>query len=304
MDRSGSTTVVYAALAGNLAIALTKLASSFYTGSSAMLTEAIHSFVDTLDQGLLLYGINRAARPPSETHPFGHGLELYFWSFVVALLIFTLGGVFAIYEGVEKIRHPEQIGSAWVNFAVIGISMLFEGYSFSLARREMRRRHAGMTMWTALRRSKDPSTFTVILEDGAALTGLLIAVVGVGVSTWLDEPRADGIASVTIGALLIAVALVLVRETRSLLTGESASSLLLQQVRGILEADERVMHVADLRSLQLGTDCALLAVVLTLRPGLPAAHGQSAIAELRRSIRARLPAISYLYLEQGEPDLR
>jgi hypothetical protein len=192
MKRDGSTTVVYAALGGNLAIAVTKFGAALYTGSSAMFTEALHSLVDTVDQGLLLYGMHRARRPPDEAHPFGYGLELYFWSFVVALLIFSLGGAFAIYEGVEKIRHPESIRNAWVNFTVLGLAVLFEGYSFGVAWREMRRRHADVGMWSALRRSKDPSTFTLILEDGAALTGLGLAAIGVAVSVGFDEPCADG----------------------------------------------------------------------------------------------------------------
>jgi hypothetical protein len=181
-----------------------------------MFTEALHSLVDTVDQGLLLYGMHRAKRPPDEAHPFGYGLELYFWSFVVALLIFSLGGAFAIYEGVEKIRHPERIRDAWVNFTVLGLAVVFEGYSFGVAWREMRRRHADVGMWSALRRSKDPSTFTVILEDGAALIGLGLAAAGVTVSVWLDEPRADGVASFAIGVLLVGVAVVLAHETRSL----------------------------------------------------------------------------------------
>ena len=300
MAQNGSKTVVYAALAGNLAIAATKLGASFYTGSSAMFTEAIHSFVDTGDQGLLLYGMRRAARPPSETHPFGHGLELYFWSFVVALLIFTLGGVFSIYEGVEKIQRPEPIASAWVNFVVIGASMLFEGYSFSVAWREMRAQHKDAAVWTALRRSKDPSTFTVILEDGAALAGLLIALIGVSVSLGFSMPLADGIASVAIGALLITVALVLARETRSLLTGESASSAVLRQVRELIEADARVVRIADMRSLQLGTGSALLAAVLELRQDLSASEWQEAMTDLRKLIRSRLPVIGYLYLSLHE----
>src|SRR3954449_7770327 len=148
-QQHGSRTVIYAALAGNLAIAATKLAASLYTGSSAMLTEAVHSLVDTGNQGLLLYGLRRAARPPDERHPFGHGLELYFWSFVVALLIFALGGAFSIYEGVHKMRRPEPIESAWVNFVVIGVAMLFEGLSFRVAYRAFRRQPTTLSLWEA-----------------------------------------------------------------------------------------------------------------------------------------------------------
>src|SRR4051795_13628224 len=148
-QQHGSKKVIYAALAGNLAIAVTKFGAALYTGSSAMFTEAIHSFVDTGNQGLLLYGLRRAARPPDERHPFGHGLEVYFWSFVVALLIFALGGAFSIYEGIAKIRRPEPIESAWVNFLVIGVSMVFEGLSFRVAYRAFRARPTSLSLWEA-----------------------------------------------------------------------------------------------------------------------------------------------------------
>lgn len=296
MKQEGSTRVVYAALGGNLAIAVTKFAAAHYTGSSAMFTEALHSLVDTLDQGLLLYGMHRAKQPPSEAHPFGYGLELYFWSFVVALLIFSLGGAFAIYEGIEKIRHPEPIESAWVNFTVLGLAVLFEGYSFSVAWREMRKRHADTGMWSALRRSKDPSTFTVILEDGAALTGLVLATIGVAVTVWFGEPRADGVASLAIGVLLVGVAVVLARETRSLLTGESASAVLLAQVRDLVVADDRIAHIADVRSLQIGTDSVLLTMVVAFRDDVGTAGRVAALAEAHDRVRERLPVVAYLYL--------
>lgn len=292
--------MVYAALAGNLAIAAAKFGAAIFTGSSAMFTEAIHSFVDTGNQGLILYGMRRAARPADETHPFGHGLELYFWSFVVALLIFALGGAFAIYEGIEKIRHPEPIGSAWINFAVIGLAMLFEGLSFSVAWREMRTRFTDLPMWTAMRRSKDPSTFAVLLEDGAALTGLVIALVGVSASVYLDQPWADGIASVAIGALLIGTAFVLARETQSLLTGERASATTLRRAREIIEADARVVRVDELRSLQLGPASVLLAGTLDIRRDLSATEQRRAFTALREAVQRGLPGVTYLYVELSE----
>lgn len=303
MKREGSTTVVYAALGGNLAIAITKFGAALYTGSSAMVTEALHSLVDTIDQGLLLYGMHRARRHPDEAHPFGYGLELYFWSFVVALLIFSLGGAFAIYEGIEKVRHPEPIDSAWVNFTVLGLAVVFEGYSFSVAWREMRRRHADTGMWSALRRSKDPSTFTVILEDGAALTGLALAAIGVAVSVQFGETRADGVASLAIGVLLVAVAVVLARETRSLLIGEGASAPLLAQARDLVSMDDRIARIVDVRSLQIGTDGVLLAMVLAFRGGLSAEDRDATFAGAYERVRERLPVVAYLYLvpDRGGP---
>lgn len=296
MKRDGSTTVVYAALGGNLAIAVTKFGAAAYTGSSAMFTEALHSLVDTVDQGLLLYGMHRAKRPPDEAHPFGYGLELYFWSFVVALLIFSLGGAFAIYEGVEKIRHPEPIRDAWVNFTVLGLAVLFEGYSFGVAWREMRRRHADVGIWSALRRSKDPTTFTVILEDGAALTGLGVAAIGVAVSVWFDEPRADGVASFAIGVLLVGVAVVLARETRSLLIGEGASAAFLARARDCVGRDERIARIQDVRSLQIGIDSVVLAMVLCFRDGTTAEERDDAFGAAYARLKSALPSLAYVYL--------
>lgn len=297
MAPSGSKLVVYAALAGNLAIAVTKLAAAFYTGSGAMFTEAVHSFVDTGNQGLLLYGMRRAARPADDSHNFGHGLELYFWSFVVALLIFTLGGAYAVYEGVEKLRHPEDMTAPWVNVGVIVLSGVFEGLSFRTARREMRARFARESLWTAVTRSKDPSTFAIILEDGAALIGLGLALLGVVASGFLGWPHGDGAASVAIGLLLIATAGVLFRETRSLLTGESASPRVIEQARAILSADPRVVGIERMRSLQLGPGAVLLAVSLDLAPGLTGDGLRSATADLRAAIRHGLPGVAHLYFQ-------
>jgi len=216
-SQHGSKKVIYAALAGNLAIAVTKLGASLFTGSSAMLSEAIHSFVDTGNQGLLLFGLKQARRKPDERHPFGYGLELYFWAFVVALMIFALGGAFSIYQGLAKLRHPAPIDNAWLNFVVLGASIVFEGITFSIGYREFRTRFADVPLWIGIQRSKDPSVFAILLEDSAALAGLVIAAIGIGASAWFGYLIADGLASIAIGALLVASALILANETRSLL---------------------------------------------------------------------------------------
>jgi divalent metal cation (Fe/Co/Zn/Cd) transporter len=262
----GSRKVIYAALAGNLAIAVTKLGASFYTGSSAMLTEAIHSFVDTGNQGLLLFGLRRASRKADSRHPFGYGLELYFWSFVVALMIFALGGAFSIYEGIRKLLHPEPIESAWVNFAVLGVSMVFEGISFAIGYREFHARFADVPLWTAIKRSKDPSTFA-----------------------------ADGAASIAIGGLLVVTAAVLANETRSLLTGESASPRVLDAARVLLEADPRVNGVEQIMSLHLGPSEVLLAITLQMRDDLSVDQVRATAQELRERIEAGQPIISHVF---------
>ena len=296
MSSGGSRKVIYAALAGNLAIAVTKAGAAAYTGSSAMFSEAIHSAVDTGNQGLLLLGLKRAARPPDATHPFGHGMELYFWAFVVALMIFALGGAFSIYEGVHKILSPEPIESAWVNYAVLGASILFEGYSFSVALKEFNSLHAGEPFWDAIRASKDPSVFAVLLEDSAALAGLLVAILGVGLSQWLAMPMLDGVASVVIGLLLVITAVFLARETLSLLTGESASRAVLADVRRVLGADPRVQAVDEVLSMQLGPREVLVAVTIDFQDDLPGDAVERAAAELTLAMEAAHPEITRLFM--------
>jgi cation diffusion facilitator family transporter len=293
---SGSSKVVYAALAGNLAIALTKFVASFWTGSSAMLSEAIHSTVDTGNQGLLLLGMKRAAKPPSQQHPFGHGMELYFWAFVVALLIFALGGAVSIYEGVSKIREPELIEDAWINFLVIGASLLFEGYSFRVALHEIRRQYPDEGLWEAVQRSKDPTVFAVILEDAAALTGLAIAGIGLGLADWLDMPILDGVSSIAIGCVLVLAAIALSHETRSLLTGESASKQVLGKVRSILDADPRVKSADEILSLHLGPNEVLLAVTIDFREDLSGEEVEAASRDLIQKIQKARPEITRAFL--------
>ena len=215
-----SRTAVYAAFAGNVAIAVSKFIAFGFTRSTAMLTEAIHSLVDTGNQGLLLLGMRRASRPPDPGHPFGHGLELYFWSFVVALMVFTVGGVVSIYEGVQRIRAPEPIDRPWINFLVLGAAFLFEGASFAVALRQQRKQWPGVRLLPFLKRSKDPGLFAVLLEDAAALIGLVIAFVGVLLAVLTGRPEIDGWASVAIGALLMVVAAFMANETRSLIMND------------------------------------------------------------------------------------
>ncbi len=296
MAHGGSRRVILAALAGNLAIAATKLAAAIFTGSSAMLSEAIHSAVDTGNQGLLLIGLRRAARPPSPRHPFGHGMELYFWAFVVALMIFALGGAVSIYEGWRKIAEPEPVESAWVNFLVLGAAIVFEALSFRVAFREFRRSQAGEPFWQAIRASKDPGVFAVLLEDAAALAGLAIALVGLGLAEWLHMPALDGVASIGIGLLLVLAAGFLANETRSLLTGEAASPRLVAEVRATLTADPRVKTVDELLSMHLGPAEVLMAVTIDLEDELPGAGVEQAARELSRSIENRHPEVTRIFL--------
>jgi cation diffusion facilitator family transporter len=296
---NSSTLVIYAALAGNLAIAATKFIAFTLTGSSAMLTEAIHSSVDTGNQGLLLLGLARARKPPSETHPFGYGMEVYFWAFVVALLIFALGGAFSIYEGVRKILRPEPIERAWINFLVIGLAVLFEGGSFLVAWKEFKVFRKGAPFFRAIRRSKDPSIFAVLLEDGAALAGLAIAALGVAGSAILGIAWADGAASAAIGVLLVAVAIFLANETRSLLTGESASPAIVAAVRQMLSADPRIDTVAEVLSMHLGPQEILLGVTLDFQDHLTAGEIEDSADDFATRIRTIDARITRVFVRSG-----
>ena len=296
-----SKVAIYAAAGGNLAIAASKLAAFVFTGSSAMLTEAVHSLVDTGNQGLLLLGLRRAARPPDAGHPFGHGMELYFWSFVVALMVFALGGAFSIYEGVLRFRAPEPMDRPWINFLVLGAAILFEGGSFLVALREHRRRHPERGRFlSSIRASKDPSLFAVLLEDAGALIGLLIALAGVSGATFFRLPQADGVASIAIGMLLTAIAVFMANETRSLLTGEAASPEVIDAVRKVLCDDPRVVEVIEVLSLHLGPQEILVGVTIDFRDDLPGGGVEDAASELSARIQEAEPAITRLFLRPGE----
>ena len=223
MASHGSKTVIYAALAGNLAIAACKFGAAWYTGSSAMLSEAVHSVVDTGNQGLLLLGMRQAARPADPDHPFGYGLRLYFWTFIVAILIFGLGAGVAVLEGISKIRNPQPMEHAGINYAILGVSMVLEGITWTVALREFRRSLHGRGWLEAIRTSKDPTVFTVLFEDTAALVGLSIALAGIGLGQVLDLPMLDGVASIAIGLLLALTAGILARASQGLLTAARAS---------------------------------------------------------------------------------
>jgi len=292
---------IYAAAAGNLAIAVSKFVAFVFTGSSAMLTEAVHSLVDTGNQGLLLLGLKRASRPPDEGHPFGHGMELYFWSFVVALLVFALGGAFSIYEGFLRVAEPEPLESAWINFLVLGLAIGFEGGSFLVAFREHRRRHGGRGRFlSSIKSSKDPSLFAVLLEDAGALIGLVMALAGVAASSLLGLHWADGVASIGIGVLLTLIAIFMANETRSLLTGEAASPEIVREVRAILEADPRVVQVIEVLSLHLGPEEILVGVTIDFDDDLPGGAVEDAASELSARIQDAQPAITRLFLRPGE----
>ncbi len=304
---SGSKLSIYSALVGNLAVAAIKFGAWALSGSAAMLTEAIHSVVDTINQLLLLFGMHRAAQPPDENHPFGHGMEVYFWTFVVSLLIFALGGAVALYQGMLKLLHPTPVEHAGLSMAVIAASAVFEIVSLAVSRKAaeqtrtaiVRKSHPKLTLWRAIRISKDPAVFEVFAEGAASIVGLALAAAGIAGSAWLGWPQADGLASVLIGLLLAGVAFLLGSETRSLLTGEAAAKPVVDEVRSILEADKRVQAVCEVQSMHLGPQEILVAVTLDFQDTLSGPELEQAADELSDQLRAADRRITRLFLRPG-----
>jgi cation diffusion facilitator family transporter len=291
-----SRTVVIAAILANVAIAIVKFLAALNTRSSSMISEGVHSLVDSGNEALLLVGLGRAAKKPDKMHPFGYGKELYFWSFVVAILIFSLGGGVSIYEGIVHILNPEPLRNAKWNYVVLGCAFLFEGTSFLVALREFRRRKkSSHGLMKGIQASKDPSVFTVLVEDAAALMGLSLAFLGVFFSHWLGAPKLDGVASLAIGALLVTVALLLANESRNLLIGESLKPEAVESIREILCATPGVEDYSELLSMHLGPREVLLNLRLRFRPGQSRQEVNRAIQQVEEKIRSRHPEVSRIF---------
>lgn len=302
MNAKGSSFVIWAALAGNTLIAGTKFVAAAFTGSSAMLSEAIHSSVDTGNQGLLLYGLKRAARPADKQHPFGHGPELYFWSFVVAVLIFGLGAGVAFYEGISKLMDPAPLKDVWWSYGVLAASMVFEGATWAIALKEFNAHREGMGLLAAIAQSKDPTVFTVLFEDSAALVGLLIALVGTIAADVFDVTWSDGAASLLISLVLAVTAAMLARESKSLLTGEAASPKLVTEVRDLILAHPAVAGINELKTIHLGPTDILVAVSLDFRDEQTLSAVEEAVRVMERQIKRAYPAIRQLFLEVQAKD--
>jgi cation diffusion facilitator family transporter len=294
---SGSKNVIFAALAGNTLIAITKFVAAFFTGSSAMLSEGIHSLVDTGNQGLLLYGIARAKRPADEDFPFGHGKEIYFWSFIVAILIFALGGGISIYEGIKHIQHPEAIENPLINYVVLGLAMLFEGGAWLFAFREFTRAKGKWGYVEAIKRAKDPSIFVVLFEDTAAMLGLMVAFAGITLTQLTGELWFDGAASIIIGLILVGTAIWLAYETKGLLIGESASRAVVEGIRGMVGAQVLVSHVNEVLTMHMGPDFILVNLSVDFADRATADEVESAIGEMDKSIKQRFPEVKRVFIE-------
>jgi cation diffusion facilitator family transporter len=289
--------VVYGAIAANLAIAVTKFVAAAITGSSAMLSEGIHSIVDTGNGVLLLVGMKLSQRQATPEHPFGHGKEMYFWSLMVAVLIFGLGGGISAYEGVLHMLHPLPLQDPTWNYAVLGAAALFESGSFTIALRQFLRTNRGVPFWSSLKSSKDPTTYTVLAEDAAALGGLAVAAVGVYLSHRLELPIVDGAASVVIGVMLAGVAVLLIRESRGLLIGEGVRPETASAIRDIALRNSHVRAAATPLSMYLGPDEILLTLDVGFEGKSTADDIVAAVADIERDIKSRFPKITRIYIE-------
>jgi len=289
--------VIYAALAGNFMIAVTKFGAAAYTGSSAMLSEAIHSVVDTGNQGLLLMGMRRARRPADQTHPFGYGMELYFWSFIVAILIFGLGAGVSIYEGIDKLRFPHPVTNPYVNYIVLGIALVFEGAAWTIAFREFNSIKGSRSILSAISRSKDPTIFTVLFEDTAAMLGLVVAFAGIALGQLFDNVYFDAWASIVIGLILAVTAILLAMECKGLLIGEGASGAVVRGVEQTISAQKGVLQVNELLTMHFGPDDILLNISLDFADGLSSEDVERAISEMERQIKQSYPDIKRVFIE-------
>ncbi|WP_303309895.1 cation diffusion facilitator family transporter [Hymenobacter sp. BT730] len=294
---SSSKLALYGGIAANIAIAVSKFVASYITGSSAMLSEGIHSLVDSGNGLLLMHGIRQSQKPADARHPFGRSQELYFWSLIVAILIFAIGGGMSFYEGVKHIEHPEPLQDPMWNYIVLGLSVLFEGVAAYLALKALFDSAENSTFWQMLRTSKDPSVFALVLENLAALVGLLVALVGVFLGHQLDNPYLDGAASIVIGVLLMLVAIFLVVRTKRLLVGEGVDPTIIQSLQNIAQADPAVENIRPPLTLYLGPADVVLALDVDFRDELTAVEVEQTIDRLQEAIRAKHPEFKRIFIE-------
>jgi len=295
----GTTRAVLAAFAGNLAIAVTKAFAAYETGSGALLAETAHSIADSLNQVLLYVGIRRSVRPASAKHPLGHGKERYFWALIVALFLFFGGGLFSMYEAYDRFAHPHELGTVWVGFVVLGLSMAFESFSLSVAVSEVR--HAakkdGVPVRRFLQQLRDPALRTVLYEDSAALAGLLAAILGLGLTVLTGDHRFDALASAVIGVILIYVAYQLAWSARGLIVGEAPPEESLDALRAAIASEPGIDKVIDLRAVQMGTRQLLVLARVSVRNDIPAGDAERLLARLRGRLRREHPEVMDSYVE-------
>jgi len=293
----GSRRAILAAFAANAGIAVAKFVGFFATGAASLLAEAVHSVADSANQGLLILGGARSGREPTTAHPFGYGRERYFWAFVVAMVLFTLGSLFAIYQGVEKVRHPHELTDPQWAIGILVLGVLFEGFSLRTAVREANKVRKGVGWWAFIRRARSPELPVVLLEDLGALLGLMFALVGIGLAIWTGDPRFDALGSIAIGILLGVIAVVLASEMKSLLIGESAQAGNRKQIAEAIETSDSVERLIHLRTQHIGPDELLVAAKVVLDPTLAGRELADAIDRIEVRIREVVPISELIFIE-------
>lgn len=294
---TGSKKVIYVALIGNALIAIIKFIAAAITGSSAMLSEAIHSLVDTCNQVLLLYGLKRAQRPPDKNFPFGYGKEIYFWSFIVAILIFALGAGISIYEGIIHLLHPKPITTPYINYIVIGFAMMFEGFAWYFAFKEFTKSKGKWSYIMAVQKGKDPSILVVLFEDSAALIGLVVAFLGIFLGQVTGIVYFDGAASIIIGLILAGTATWLAYETKGLLIGESANDSIVQGIRELASGHDYVEHVNEVLTLHMGPDFILVNISLDFMDEATADEIETTVEKLDKEIKKNYLQVKRVFVE-------
>lgn len=290
-------TPILAAVIGNLLLALAKFVAAAVSGSVALASEGIHSLVDTANDGLLLLAIRLSRRPADRLHPFGYGKEVYFWSLIVATVIFVGGAGISIYEGIQRLTGPHKVENPTLGYIVIGIGVAFEGATWIIASRAFRRYRGDEGVWAAIRTGKDPTRFAVLLEDSAALLGLAIAALGLFLSDRFDIAAFDAVASLLIGLLLLVIAAILGYESRHLIIGEQVSPQMLARIQEMASDEDAVDSVIRTLTMHVGPDDVLVTLELRFRRGISAQQIQTAIARIERRLRAEFPVIRYIFVE-------
>lgn len=297
MATDSSKKTIFAAMGSNLAIAITKFIAASITGSSAMISEGIHSVVDTGDQLLLLLGISRSQKPADDSHPFGYGQELYFWTFIVAILIFAIGGGMSIYEGIIHLINPSPLEDPMWNYIVLGMAILLEGFSWTVALKEFLPTKGKQNFWQAIKSSKDPTVLTILFEDTAAILGLLVALIGIFLGHLFNNVYFDGIASIIIGIILAIVAVVLARESKGLLVGESADPQTIANIRSLSKTEPGVKEVIRVLTMQLAPKEVLLNLELQFSNNLTGEEIALTVESLEANIRQKHPEIKQIFIE-------
>ena len=297
MAGSSSKIVVYGAIGANLAIAVSKFVAAAFTGSAAMMSEGIHSLVDSGNGALILLGMNRAARPADERHPFGYSKEIYFWTVIVAVLIFAVGGGMSLYKGYQYIRNPAPLTDPTWNYWVLGLSIVFEAVACTLAYREFKKTQGDQGFWQALRTSRDPAVFAILLEDLAALVGLAIALAGIFFGHLLNNLYLDGAASMSIGALLVGMAVFMLKESKGLLVGEGASPEVLRSLEAMARQDAAVSQVRAPLTMYLGPADGILALDINFHDHLSATEVEEAIQRVQMAVKAKYPEFRKVFIE-------